>query len=942
MSNSEQIWQGQDEASADSASINDLKSLLDTIAAQLSDADKRHSAGLEDLQSRVAAMDKDAQSIRNRVPSHYVPAFERIEAGVNEIAQRLAEAAAESIAQPVAPVAPPVAEATPVAPPVTESPVALRSAQPAGEAGSKKKDEDSARRSAPVDNFDVIESTVPGDVSDPWDHAAAEALSSHYESAGFGKPPVASQPARAQIQSVIDPVWLDSRFASIAKGIEDSLSDMRPDQGFFDLGQRFDHFEQQFSHLAESVATQSDLDALKLVEAQVGEVASQLMKAQEQLARLGVIEDQLATISAALADVHQAATAPLETEPPAAAPAHAEAIAAAAEQAATRVAALWQPAPNAADPELRPLIEQFMSQSRLGEENTTALLDTMQQAMIRLLDRVDAIEFTQHQNINVSPSPQEYVREQVRFVDQSRRSPDFADENDDAFDAAAAAVASAKAMSPTHETSIETEAQPQQARSARAPEKSRQDFIAEARRAKLRLAAVEPEGDAIVIPAPAPIIPEEFVRPIPSPAAASRPIRTAPLAAAAKAAGPSAPSPRLIVIAAAALMALGGLWLTLDGNKPSAVKPVALTPPVATSAATSQKANPADAINDPDLIEGGRSSGGVGPRSDAGPSAGTVGEVVPASTDEPAKTALPMMGVAVDLDRPITQEGLDQARRHETMASMSGELGAAAARSANEIAAPAVLVPKDADVKAAPSALKQADAQATMGASSRSELPAATVGPLSLRLAAANGDPSAQFEVGARFAEGKGTTQSFKDAAKWYQRAADQGSVQAQYRLGTLYERGLGVRADAAQAAAWYQKAAEQGNVKAMHNLAVLSANQSGQPPDYITAAQWFEKAAERGLSDSQFNLAILYENGLGVKADVKEAYKWLALAARGGDKEAVKRRDIIRGKLTADELRTAETMLSSWRAIPMDKTVNDSRLAGEAWKKNPKNGISG
>ena len=141
---------------------------------------------------------------------------------------------------------------------------------------------------------------------------------------------------------------------------------------------------------------------------------------------------------------------------------------------------------------------------------------------------------------------------------------------------------------------------------------------------------------------------------------------------------------------------------------------------------------------------------------------------------------------------------------------------------------------------------------------------------------------------------------------------------------------------------AWYKRAADQGNIKAMHNLAVLSANQSDQSPDYTTAAQWFTEAANRGLVDSQFNLAVLYENGLGVTRDLKQAFMWLSLAARDGDADAVRRRDILRGKLTADEMVAAERMLAGWKAIPVDLAVNDARTAGEAWKKNPKNGVDG
>jgi localization factor PodJL len=127
-----------------------------------------------------------------------------------------------------------------------------------------------------------------------------------------------------------------------------------------------------------------------------------------------------------------------------------------------------------------------------------------------------------------------------------------------------------------------------------------------------------------------------------------------------------------------------------------------------------------------------------------------------------------------------------------------------------------------------------------------------------------------------------------------------------------------------------------------MHNLAVMSANQSKGSPDYTVAAQWFSEAAERGLSDSQFNLAVLHENGLGVPQDLKQAYKWLAISARGGDKEAIRRRDILKGKLTADDVVAAEELVKNWKAKAADQQANDARSAGEAWKKNPANGING
>jgi localization factor PodJL len=214
------------------------------------------------------------------------------------------------------------------------------------------------------------------------------------------------------------------------------------------------------------------------------------------------------------------------------------------------------------------------------------------------------------------------------------------------------------------------------------------------------------------------------------------------------------------------------------------------------------------------------------------------------------------------------------------------------------------------------------------------ELPPAAVGPMSLRLAAAKGDPSAQFQIGLRFAEGKGVARDLGQAAAWYQRAAAQGLAAAQYRLAALFERGLGVRQDTARARSWYTRAAEQGHVKAMHNLAVLSAGRDAATGDYASAAKWFEAAAERGLADSQYNLGVLNESGLGVPKNPLAAYKWYALAAGSGDKEAARRRDALRGKLDPAAVQTVDESVAAWRPQPVDAAINDPIMAGTAWQR--------
>ena len=203
-------------------------------------------------------------------------------------------------------------------------------------------------------------------------------------------------------------------------------------------------------------------------------------------------------------------------------------------------------------------------------------------------------------------------------------------------------------------------------------------------------------------------------------------------------------------------------------------------------------------------------------------------------------------------------------------------------------------------------------------------LPPADLGPLPLRQAAAQGDASAQYSIGLRYAEGEGAPQNLTEAARWFERAASAGLAPAQYRLAVAYERGQGITKDLGRARSWYQAAAEKGNVKAMHNLAVsLSGHQDGDP-DYALAAKWYGQAGAYGLADSQFNLAVLAEHGLGMPKNLGAAYQWFALAAKNGDQEAGKRRDMIKPELDAAALATADQAVATWTAKQPPAEANE------------------
>jgi localization factor PodJL len=203
-------------------------------------------------------------------------------------------------------------------------------------------------------------------------------------------------------------------------------------------------------------------------------------------------------------------------------------------------------------------------------------------------------------------------------------------------------------------------------------------------------------------------------------------------------------------------------------------------------------------------------------------------------------------------------------------------------------------------------------------------MPPMGLGSPALREAAANGEAKAQYIVGIRYADGQGTKRDLKAAATWLERAAEAGLAPAQYRLAAMYERGVGVGKDLDKARSWYMAAAVKGNVKAMHNLAVSVSGREGGDPDYTLAAKWYGEAAAHGLADSQFNLGILAEHGLGTAKDLEEAYKWFSLAARKGDKEAAKRREVIRAQLAPAALAEAEAEVKAWTARPADAEANE------------------
>jgi localization factor PodJL len=818
-----------------------------------------------------------------------------------------------------------------------------------------------------------------------WDEASAEALMQSYES-GEAAPDLGTTGAHRRLD------WIGVRFNDLTQRIKHTLSDLRPGSTITLLEERLDQFQRRMASALEDVVRRQDLEGLRLIEEHVADLGRRLEQLQAQVARLDGIEADVRSVMEQVSDERIASllsydarfNADLETiAQRAAEEMHARlgAHAAPDEEAKRRHDELCRLIENSiherrqheaatsslvhglggavhaqadSQEELKTLLETAIRDQRQGEQNALGMLETLQQAMVGILDRMDALE-AQQKGAPLAPQPEPAERPSPPAAERSPAAgPDNAPEADDAPMAPSHedAPLAASSAPPAPEAPMEAPAadpEPTAEDDGLSPvERMRREFVADARRAKMKAAANRAEAIALGTDSPRRVVPVAA-------AEATKPARQ-PHGGIGRLFGFS---PKLLVGALALVVAING-GLLLLGRKHAAPPAVEVTAPADTGPeAPASAATPTPpAVSPQETVPG--------PRSDIDRDRdGRVGEEspAPAPQDAAAHMAAEPVGMPLGayddvLDLPavtprapgeltkvpvgttlgghmMTPEALADVYEQQVLAGLSGK---AAARAAGT-AANNLLPEKAGPIEAAYTPADIPDPAAPDRIPARTgglELPPATVGPLSLRLAAANGDASAQFEVGARLAEGKGTPQDLDDAMVWYQRSAAQGFVQAQYRLGTLYERGLGVERDLSRARVWYQRAAEQGNVKSMHNLAVLAAG--ADRPDYALAHKWFSMAAEHGLADSQFNLAVLIENGLGTKPDLVTAYKWYWLAAKAGDADAAQRRDALKKSLPPTDLSIAQQLAQNFRAKPASPMANDARTAGEDWKKRVNN----
>ena len=106
---------------------------------------------------------------------------------------------------------------------------------------------------------------------------------------------------------------------------------------------------------------------------------------------------------------------------------------------------------------------------------------------------------------------------------------------------------------------------------------------------------------------------------------------------------------------------------------------------------------------------------------------------------------------------------------------------------------------------------------------------------------------NAQYDLGLCYEYGRGVTQDYYEAVKWFRKAAEQGYANAQNNLGNCYYYGRGVTQDYYEAVKWYRKAAEQGNANAMSWMGYFFENGEGVTKNLHEAIRWYKLGTEKG-----------------------------------------------------------------------------------------------
>ena len=228
------------------------------------------------------------------------------------------------------------------------------------------------------------------------------------------------------------------------------------------------------------------------------------------------------------------------------------------------------------------------------------------------------------------------------------------------------------------------------------------------------------------------------------------------------------------------------------------------------------------------------------------------------------------------------------------------------------------------------------------------------------------GNTTAMVNIGNIYEYGQRTGKpEYKDAAKWYQRAALLGDKRGSFNYANLLHHGRGVRRDREMAFCIFEKLAKSGIREAPFYLGlyyengyVVEKNYSEAIRHYQAGASmndpycynqlgrmyclglgipkkepkigfyYYEQAAKLGDITGLSNMAYAYETGQGVEVDIMKAVEYYSRAAEAGEVNAIEALERLKNELMPEipERKTKTITKSSKKSSKKDASESSEK----------------
>ena len=180
-----------------------------------------------------------------------------------------------------------------------------------------------------------------------------------------------------------------------------------------------------------------------------------------------------------------------------------------------------------------------------------------------------------------------------------------------------------------------------------------------------------------------------------------------------------------------------------------------------------------------------------------------------------------------------------------------------------------------------------------------------------LTIAAKNGEINAQLTLGSIYSNNSFVSSDFAKSLYYNTLAAEAGEPKGYFNVASLFLEGRGVDQNLEKGVEWLQKAANAGLNQARINLGEMYASNKLGTTDHDKALFWYTQAAKDNDPEAQFTLGLLYFHGQGVKKEPQKALMWMFLAHDNGNEKATNHIEEISQALSTEEYEKAKWLAS-------------------------------